>query len=411
LHSCDISALLNPAPSCDILSPSNTPQFLRGRGSDGDKLLVREPASNVGEPYSATLLSSAAAIRLLADKAKLLLEQHRTWHPDFFLAAVSDKHWKPLAAAVIYNNRVAGIFYAKERLFCGCRTGIVYSDTTLGLNVVSEPVHREHVLNVAVGLLLTSGRARALRLVVPRDGFNIQAVSRFASSVDMDTVSFQVANHRRLALPSSYDDFLNGLRARTRRNFRYYRRRFEATGGQYIRGVPLDTFRSAARRLSGKSTIRAEVDGIERALKMLSAIGDPALVGLQAADGEWLSVAGGWCENGRATLLFQMNNDREYHRDSLSQVLRSYLIEELISRGTRDIVFWAGTTAPLVRYAERIPALALYVDSRSPAWRLLRRIVSSIAARLPRPWREFGHWITPESGQDDAVPSAGVRDD
>ncbi len=64
---------------------------------------------------------------------------------------------------------------------------------------------------------------------------------------------------------------------------------------------------------------------------MLAVINEPILVGLQAPNGEWLSVAGGWCDDGRATLLFQMNNDREYHRDSVSQVLRSYLIEELIA--------------------------------------------------------------------------------
>jgi hypothetical protein len=373
---------------------------------------VGKAASNVGESYSATLCSSAAAIRSLADKAKLLLlDRHTTLHPEFFLASVSEKHWKPLAVAVTFRNRVVGIVYAKERLFCGCRMGIVYSDTTLGLNIVSEPVHREHVLNVAVGLLLTSGMVRALRLVVPRDRFNLQAVSRFASSMDMETVSFEVLNHRRLELPSRYNDFLNDLGARTRRNFRYYRRRFEATGGQYISGVPLDTFRSATRHLSGKSTIRAEVDGIERALKMLSAVGDPVLVGLQAADGEWLSVAGGWCDGGRATLLFQMNNDREHQRDSVSQVLRSYLIEELIARRIDDLIFWAGTSAPLGRYAQAIPALTLYLDSRNPAWRLLRKIVSSIASRLPRPWREFGHWITPELVQHSAIPSAGIEDD
>src|ERR1700686_5432778 len=131
----------------------------------------KDAASNIGESYSATLCSSTAAIRSLADKAKLLLlERHSTFHPGFFLASISEKHWKPLAVAVAYNNRVVGNVYAKERLFWGCSTGIVYSDTTLGLNVFPEPVHREHVLNVAVGLLLASGRARALRLVVPRDG-------------------------------------------------------------------------------------------------------------------------------------------------------------------------------------------------------------------------------------------------
>ncbi len=375
-------------------------------------MLVSKPASEIGEAYSATLCSSPAAIRSLADRAKqLLLDRHCTFHPDFFLASVSEKHWKPCAVAITCNNRVVGVVYAKERLLLGCPTGIVYSDTTLGLNIVSEPVHREHVLNVAAGLLLASGRARALRLVVPRDRFNLQTVSRFASSMDMETVSFQVENHSHMPLPSSFDEFLNVLGARTRRNFRYYRRRFEATGGSYVSQVLFERFCLAALHLRGKSSIPADVNGIKRALKMLAAISEPILVGLQARDGEWLSVAGGWCDGGRATVLFQMNNDREYHRDSVSQVLRSYLIEELIGSRIHDLVFWAGTSAPLARYAERIPALALYLDSRHPGWRLIRKVVSSIASRLPKRWREFGHWITPESVQSEGVPSAGVRED
>jgi hypothetical protein len=376
-------------------------------------MLVSQAASKIGGPYSATLCSSAAAIRSLADTAKqLLFDRHSTFHPDFFLASVSEKHWKPFAVAITFDNRVVGVVYAKERLLLGWPTGIVYSDTTLGLNIVSEPVHREQVLNVAVGLLVTSGKTRALRVVVPRDRFNLQTVSRFASSMDMETVSFQIENHSHISLPSSFDEFLNALGARTRRNFRYYRRRFEGTGGSYVAHVPFERFCSAAWHLRGKSSIPADVNGIKRALKMLAAISEPMLVGLQARDGEWLSVAGGWCDGGRATLLFQMNNDREYHSDSVSQVLRSYLIEELIASRSHDLVFWAGTSAPLARYAERIPALALYLDSRHLGWRLIRKVVSSIASRLPKRWREFGPWITPESVQNEGVPRAGgVRED
>jgi hypothetical protein len=274
---------------------------------------VGKAVSTVGESYSATLCSSAAAIKSLADKAKqLLLDRHSTFHPDFFLASVSDKHWKPLTVAVTFRNRVVGIVYAKERLFCGIRTGIIYSDTTLGVNTVSEPVHREHVLNVAIGLLLKSGKVRALRVVLPRDRFNLQTVSKLAASMDMETVFFEVANHRRLELPASYDDFLNGLGARTRRNFRYYRRRFEATGGCYEGRMPFGRFCSAAWQLRGKSSISADVDGIKRALKMLSVIDEPILVGLQAPDGEWLNVAGGWWDGGRATVLFQKIQSRRF---------------------------------------------------------------------------------------------------
>jgi hypothetical protein len=359
-------------------------------------MLVSKVVSNGAEPYSATLFSSVTAIRSLADKAKqLLLDRHSTLHPEFFLASVSEQHWKARAVEVTYRNHLVGIVYAKERLFLGRPTGIVYCDIALGLNIVGESVHREPVLNAAVRSLLTSGRARALRVVVPRDGFNLEAVSEIASHVDMAMVSFPVANHSHLALRSSYDDFLNGLGARTRRNFRYYRRRFEANGGRYDGRMPFECFTSAAWHLRGRSAIRAEANAIKRALRMLSAIRDPILVGVQSSSGEWLSIAGGWCERGRATLLLQMNNDQEYHRDSVSQVLRSFLIEDLIAMGIRELVFWAGSSAPLSRYAEHLPATALYLDSRKPVWRMIRMLVSSIAPHLPKRWREFGHWIRP----------------
>lgn len=372
--------------------------------------MVSRIASNVGDSYSATLYSSVSAIQSLADTAKqLLLDRHRTSHPEFFLASVSERHWKAWAVAVTYKDHVVGIVYAKERLFLGCPTGIVYSDITLGMNIVAEPVHREHVLNVAIGSFLKCGRARALRVILPRSGSNHDAVSRLASTMDLETVFFEVENHTRLALPSSYDDFLNGLGARTRRNFRYYRRRFEAARGCYERRMTFGCFSSAVRYLRGKSAIRADAGAIKRMLKMLSAISEPILVGLRASTGEWVSVAGGWCEHGRATLLFQMNNDQDHHRDSISQVLRSYLIEDLVAMGIRDLFFWAGTSAPLARYAKAIPATAWYLDSRSPGWRLIRRLVSSITFRLPKRWRELGHWITPESIQ--TVPSMGIEDD
>ena len=374
-------------------------------------MLVGKAVSKDEESYSATLCSGPAAIKSLVEKAKqLLLDRHSAFHPDFFLASVSQQHWKACAVAVTNGKHVVGIVYAKERLLLGRTTGIVYSDTTLGTNIVAEPVDRERVLNIALEALLTSGRTRALRVVVPRDGFNPQTVARIASSMDMETVALQVANHSHLELPSSYNDFLNGLGTRTRRNFRYYRRRFETTGGCYDGQMPFERFCSAAWHLKGKSTIHADVNAIKRALTMLSAISDPILVGLRTPTGEWLSVAGGWCEGGQATLLFQLNNDREHKRDSVSQILRSYLIEDLIGRGIRDLVFWAGTSGPLVRYAQRVPALALYLDSSKSGWRLIRMLVSSIAPHLPNRWREFGHWIIPESIQDDAIPSAGIDD-
>ena len=69
-------------------------------------------------------------------------------------------------------------------------------------------------------------------------------------------------------------------------------------------------------------------------------------MGLKHRNGEWLSVIGGVYRPGAGVLLLQLNRDREFPRDSLSMVLRGYLIESLIQQGMREFIVWAGQPRP-----------------------------------------------------------------
>ena len=121
-------------------------------------------------------------------------------------------------------------------------------------------------------------------------------------------------------------------------------------------------------------------------MNVVAAVDRPWAVGLKHGNGEWLSVAAGWYSGDRATMFFQLNNDREHAEASLSVVLRARLIETLIGRGVRELVFWSGSAPPLSRYATEIPAVALHLDSRTPAWRLAR-----FAIRIAG--RHFSNWM------------------
>ncbi len=342
--------------------------------------------------YSASLLLDEAVIRSLTQTANpLLVSQHSSCQPDFFLASISKK-WIPRAGVVTCDERVVGIVYGKERLFFGCPTGIIYTDATTRTNVISEGASTADVMRAAMRSFL--GHARALRVVLPRNEFDPQIIRGLADSMDLDVACIRHENHSHLMLPSSYEKFLHNLGSRTRRNFRYYRRRFERAGNRFIERVPLETFCAAAWQLRGKSAMEPHRSGIGRALNMLAALDEPMLVGLQAANAEWLSVAGGWCHDGHATLLFQINNDKEYGPDSLSQVLRSYLIEALIEKRVRDLFFWAGCSAPLARYAEHVEATAWYLDSRKIGWRVFRRLVFDVASLFPRRLADSTKWLS-----------------
>jgi len=124
-----------------------------------------------------------------------------------------------------------------------------------------------------------------------------------------------------LALPGDYQAFLGGLGAKTRHNFRYYRRKFDAAGHTYVHELPLQDLRRAAADLRSKSRIPIQRRAIERGMNLLMAAERPWAAGLRHRDGRWLSVAAGWFSGGRAMLFLQLNDDRDHELTSLSVVL------------------------------------------------------------------------------------------
>src|ERR1022692_2222910 len=182
----------------------------------------------------------------------------------------------------------------------------------------------------------------------------------------------------------------------TRRNCRYYRRRFESVG-EYVPDVSFPEFQSVAMRMLKQSVVGARRSGVDRALRMLSAAGRPILVGLRRHDGEFLSIIGGWYEFDRAVVIVQMNNERDHPQSSLSLVARGYLIEALIAQGVRRLLFWGGAGAPLDRYCYFLPATGIYLDTLGLVWRTCRGVTARASAFLPRRLAAFASWIEPDA--------------
>jgi hypothetical protein len=73
-------------------------------------------------------------------------------------------------------------------------------------------------------------------------------------------------------------------------------------------------------------------------LNSVAATRQPLAIGLRHRDGQRLSVIGGWYRPAGAVLCFQCNYDCDFGADSLSTVLRAYLIEMLIGQGRKELV-------------------------------------------------------------------------
>jgi hypothetical protein len=131
---------------------------------------------------------------------------------------------------------------------------------------------------------------------------------------------------------------------------------------------------------------------------MIEAMPSRLLIGLRRANGEWISLAGGWYVGDRAILNMQLN-DRRCGRDSVSLVLRSYLIEALIKRGFRELIFWAKTAAPLSRYIAHREEFMGYVDAQSHPWRLFRLACVTLTKLAPATFGSWLKWIVPNGRQ------------
>ena len=246
-------------------------------------------ASVGANDWSSMVLSSAAEILSLKGPANRLIQTENTMlSPEFFLASLS-KGWGPKVVVVCRGPNVVGILYARERTFGGVPTGIVYADGSLSSIFLAEPLYHKPAFFAATEALLASPKIRSIRLRILHSSRDFDSVLQLTSSNSHEVQYFPIENlrpsfwknHAHLPLPSTYDGFLKTLGSTTRHNFRYYRRRFEASGHSFVEHLSPDELRSAALRLLPKSKLTARSQGtwIDGHLKIMAAASLPLAVG------------------------------------------------------------------------------------------------------------------------------------
>ena len=315
---------------------------------------------------TAAFVSSANKIAALTDFVSSLPQKSAMLAPEFFLASVSPRGWRPAIVVVSQGQRIAGLLYFKERVIAGIGIRFAFGNNALGAMVAAHPNEIESVLDCGIKALLK--RMIALRFLVHAD--QLPLLKRIRT--DADVAFFSTKNHAHLQLPRTFNDFLAKLGARTRRNFRNFRRKSESAGNQFVQKLNFADFSNASRNLLPNAALARSKETHEKHLAMIGAMPSQMLVGLRGKNSEWIGLAGGWIEDGRAILVMQLN-DRTRARESISLVLRSYLIEALIQQGIREIIFWEGTSAPLSAYATYPEMVMAHLDAQSFALRLVRR--------------------------------------
>jgi hypothetical protein len=304
-------------------------------------------------------------------------------------------------------DQVVGAALLYEYLVLGRGLRIYATDETTGRrSLVAPPSLRYKAAAMMSGALLDRGVHVALI------SFRDEATSAFPEVVHDKKIASRWAWRERevisyLPLESTFDATLAKIERRTRKNLRYYRRRAEMELGCIF--LPEAEIGKAEFLALNRASMYAVPDRIaEWRYDSSKSLSGPVLMGIKDRDGRWLGIVGGRRHNGKMEIHWQMNRS-DLPLSSLSTVLRSYLIEYEISRGTQSLYVEGGTKQALADSFTRERSTDLIVLQRSLTAFLLRKVarfvipsenmLSQMLIEKGLVWHHSGERISPSSPQ------------
>lgn len=357
--------------------------------------------------WSAQIVFSPDKISALKEEAAALFRDlPDTLQPDFFLAAL-EWYRRPCVAVVKRIGEIVGVVYGWEMTIRRVPTGYVFIDDSLELAVASSQKHRDSVLKTAVSSWLNSRRIAALRITLAQDTPDIDAIREGSSAYSVERFEELRNLHPILPLPSSYEAFESALGSRTRKHIRQYRRHSQNDNECYVRNMEISEFRTAVSTFSEKTRYTLPDNEVQRLFRMASQLNveKRMLAGLRTQEGEWISVVMGWKEVGRGVLVDQFNDEKrcaqsdveESHMKSISvsALLRSFVIEQLIEEGFQTLWIYGATGGFLTRYTKRLRGVTIYLDRSTILWRAVRAIARFARRHLRKEIADKLEWINP----------------
>lgn len=245
---------------------------------------------------------------------------------------------QPSAAVLFYGRRSFGV-----------PTGVVKGGSRTGDGLVIGPAHqRLAILGAASSAVLELPWVHTVFASL-RD---VPGTGDIASKLPPGLTwhSREVSTH--LSLEGGFEGFLSRLRPRSRRNYRYFRRRGEhELGLTFMSALGPDEAVAAVEALYSVSMHpmpRPRAMGLEAAIR---ATPGSFVMGLRDKEGRWLSYIAGWRQPDATFVEWQLNH-HEYEAASLSTVMRTYFLEHEAAQGVADVVFVGGTSEALGRYCK-----------------------------------------------------------
>jgi hypothetical protein len=276
-----------------------------------------------------------------------------------------------MAANTLANRRCAAVLIRRERELEACVLFFEHTKMGIGLGlfrggdyigeslVAGPPAHRVHYVHLATQALLKERRIHGVSLCVKASLDSCIEVMGPASSYRR--FSGTTVQHK-LPLESTYEGMLARLGPRTRRSLAGKRQQLEKSAKvQFEPALDPDQSLEGMLALENKSMPQRISKFFHARYRLLRANADFFSMGLRLPDGAWLSILTGWRRHGVTYVDLQMNN-MHYKKESISAVMRAFMLEHEIGRRQQLINFVGGSSLLLRRYCEPIePCTEIFV--------------------------------------------------
>ena len=302
-----------------------------------------------------------------------------TTEPEYFIAANTFPNRRCVAVLIRHDRNLEACVLFYEHTRFGIGLGLFRGGDYIGESlVVGDPALRVLHVHLATQALLRQWRAHGVSLTFKASSARCMEVMGAASYFRRFC---ETAVQHTLPLEATYERMLATLGPRTRRSLAGKRQQLEKSANvQFIPWLEPDQSLQVMLDLQGKSMPSRITQFFQARHRLLRANADFFSMGLRLPDGPWLSLLSGWRRNGVTYVDLQMN-DMHYKKESISAVMRAFLLEHEIAGKQELINFVGGSSLLLRRYCEPVePCTDIFIAKpglRSDFFEMVARHVQS----------------------------------
>ncbi len=269
--------------------------------------------------------------------------------PRYFIAANTLN--RRVAIVLIRRGQeleACALFY--EHCKFGVGLGVMRGGGLIGENFIVGPEpFRLHYLQLAAQALMQQKRIHGVSVSVRAP---LESCLKVMGPEGRARIFTERSIQYKLRLESTYCATLARMGPRTRRSLAGKRRKLENRAHAIFLpslepGLALEAMLNLQKR-----TIAKRITEFYRArCRLLQEVPEFFCMGLRLPDGTWLSVLSGWRRN-RITYIDLQMNDMYFKQESISAVMRAFMLEHEIACEQEFIHFIGGTSLLLRRYCE-----------------------------------------------------------